>query len=199
MFRASYPSDPTERTTLPRPRRPRRDLRAKRRSGFRPVLEAVEVRCLLSSYNVPIDLGTLGASNLRSSAWAINNTTGQVAGWSQVVAGDDTSNHPFLWTAGGTDGVPSNPRMKDLGGLIPGGNGQALDANDTGQVVGWADSLDANGNPASHIFLWTPGGTDGVPSNPQRRFSQRRDLPRRHPILAGSPAAFPRVFSGSSV
>jgi probable HAF family extracellular repeat protein len=56
--------------------------------------------------------------------------------------------------------------MKDLGGLVPGGYGQAWDVNDSGQVVGLADSLDASGTPATHIFLWTPGGTDGVPSNP---------------------------------
>jgi probable HAF family extracellular repeat protein len=56
--------------------------------------------------------------------------------------------------------------MKDLGGLVPGGYGQAWDVNDSGQVVGLADSVDASGNPATHIFLWTPGGTDGVPSNP---------------------------------
>src|SRR5262245_14757278 len=99
MFRASYPSDPSERTPLPRPRRPPQGPPGKRRSGFRPELEPVEDRCLLSSYNVPIDLGTLGASNLRSGATAINNATGQVVGWSQVVAGDDNSYHPFLWTA----------------------------------------------------------------------------------------------------
>jgi probable HAF family extracellular repeat protein len=132
----------------------------------------VENRCLLSSYNVPIDLGTLGASSLQSGASAINNVTGQVVGGAQVVAGDPNAYHPFLWTAGGTGGVPSNPQMKDLGGLIPGGYGQAWDVNDSGQVVGWADSLDANGNPTRHVFLWTPGGTDGVPSNPQMK-----DLP----------------------
>src|SRR5262245_24714913 len=99
MFRASYPSDPSERTRLPRPRRPRHGPPVKRRSGFRPELERVEDRCLLSSYNVPIDLGTLGAStNLHSVANAINNTTGQVVGSSEV---DDSSlRHPFLWTAG---------------------------------------------------------------------------------------------------
>jgi hypothetical protein len=36
----------------------------------------VEDRCLLSTYNVPVDLGTLGASSLQSAATAINNATG---------------------------------------------------------------------------------------------------------------------------
>jgi probable HAF family extracellular repeat protein len=48
--------------------------------------------------------------------------------------------------------------MKDLGSL-PGavrGYGRAWDINDSGQVVGWADSsqVDANGNPIQHAFLW---------------------------------------------
>jgi probable HAF family extracellular repeat protein len=173
MFPASDPNILAQRSHRPRPGWPRRGAPGKQRPSFRPELEPIEDRCLLSSYNVPIDLGTLGASNLRSGATSINNATGQVVGWSQVVSGDDTSYHPFLWTAGGTDGVPSNPRMKDLGGLIPGGNGQAWDVNDSGQVVGFTDPPDVNGNPAGrHIFLWTPGGTDGVPSNPQMK-----DLP----------------------
>ena len=143
----------------------------KQRPRFRPVLEPVEDRCLLSVYNVPIDLGTLGASNLQSGATAINNTTGQVVGSSQILAGDTNATHPFLWTAGGSDGVPSNPQMKDLGSLVAGGYGWATDCNDSGQVVGWEDSgqFSASGNPIKHAFLWTAGGTDGVPSNPQMK------------------------------
>src|SRR5262249_467251 len=101
-------------------------------------------------------LGTLGDSYLHSVADAINNTTGQVVGSSEV---DATSlRHPFLWTAGGTDGVPSNPQMKDLGTLVgPSGSGYATDLNDSDQVVGWSDSVDANGNPARHAFLWQNG------------------------------------------
>ena len=119
----------------------------------------MEDRCLLSSYSLPVDLGTLGASNLQSSALAINNTTGQVVGSAQTVAGDPNAMHPFLWTAGGTDGVPSNPQMKDLGSLVPGGNGSASDLNDSGTVVGWSDSgqFDAYGNPIKHAFLWENG------------------------------------------
>ena len=132
----------------------------KRRPTFRPALDPVEVRCLLSSYNVPVDLGTLGDSNLQSSATAIN-TNSQVVGSSQILAGDTNATHPFLWTAGATDGVPSNPQMKDLGSL-PGatrGYGWASDINDSGQVVGWGDSsqVDGSGNPIKHAFLWQNG------------------------------------------
>src|SRR5262245_25247362 len=142
MFRAPYHDVTSERGPSPRTRRlpP-----TKRRPGFRPELEPVEDRRLLSAYNLPIDLGTLGDSNLQSSATAISNTTGQVVGSAQTVAGDTNFYHPFLWTAGGTDGVPSNLQMKDLGSLVPGGYGWATDLNDSGQVVGWADSVDANG------------------------------------------------------
>src|SRR5262249_1217020 len=145
---------------------PWRGRAGKRRPSFRPELETAEDRCLLSSYNIPIDLGTLGDSNLQSNANAINNTTGQVVGTAQVVAGDPNAVHPFLWTAGGTDGTPTNPQMKDLGSLDAGLYAWARDLNDSGRVVGWADSgqLDANHNPIWHAFLWTAGGTDGVPS-----------------------------------
>jgi probable HAF family extracellular repeat protein len=61
--------------------------------------------------------------------------------------------------------------MKDLGSLVAGGYGWAQDLSDSGQVVGWSDSgqFDPNGNPIKHAFLWTAGGTDGVPSNPQMK------------------------------
>jgi probable HAF family extracellular repeat protein len=135
----------------------------------------VEDRCLLSGYNTPIDLGTLAAPGLTSNAYAINNTTGQVVGVADSGLDDLSGNpipHPFLWTPGGTDGVPTNPQMKDLGTLAGASNpAWARDLNGSGQVVGWSDSgqLDASGNPIEHAFLWTPGGADGVPSNPQMK------------------------------
>ena len=159
MFPASYLRDSNERTALSRSRRPRRGPPVKRRPGFRPELETVEDRCLLSSYSLPVDLGTLGASNLQSSATGHQQhdrpggrlCTNRCRGPQRL--------HPFLWTAGGTDGVPSNPQMKDLGSLVPGGNGCASDLNDSGPVVGWSDSgqFDANGNPIKHAFLWENG------------------------------------------
>jgi probable HAF family extracellular repeat protein len=171
MFPATYPRIPAHQSHRRRRGWPQRGAPIKRRPCFRPKLERVEDRCLLSIYNLPIDLGTLGTSILQSHATAINSTTGQVVGSAQVVPGDTNSYHPFLWTAGGTDGVPSNPQMKDLGTLVPGGHGWATDINDSGQVVGWSDSgqIDPYGKSISHAFLWTPGGTDGVPSNPQMK------------------------------
>jgi probable HAF family extracellular repeat protein len=62
--------------------------------------------------------------------------------------------------------------MKDLGTLAGASSSAfARDINDSGQVVGYSQTgqFDASGNPISHAFLWTPGGTDGVPSNPQMK------------------------------
>src|SRR5262249_10766039 len=76
MLTTSAPRDPTERTPWPRPRRPRPSPPGKRRPGFRPGLETVAVRCLLSSYNIP-DLTFPGGHLLTASAI---NSLGQVAG-----------------------------------------------------------------------------------------------------------------------
>jgi probable HAF family extracellular repeat protein len=56
-------------------------------------------------------------------------------------------------------------------GALGGSGGLARAINDSGQVVGIADTgrVDASGYPIQHAFLWTPGGTDGVPSNPQMK------------------------------
>jgi probable HAF family extracellular repeat protein len=56
--------------------------------------------------------------------------------------------------------------MQDLGTLpgFPQSAGLAL--NSAGQVVGVAEGANS-GSGATDAFLWTPGGTNGVPSNPQ--------------------------------
>lgn len=104
------------------------------------------------------DLGTLGG--LYASAADINDA-GQAAGQADTQAG---YRHAFLWTPGGTDGVVSNPQMKDLGTL--GGNRScAYGINASGRVVGESEV----GDGRWHAFLWTPGGADGVASNPQMK------------------------------
>jgi probable HAF family extracellular repeat protein len=105
-----------------------------------------------------IDLGVLNPA----SAWALAqgiNRDGQVVGF--------TSNGPvtpFLWTpteAHGTVGT-----LSDLGGLYPFGTGNESTLpyaiNHFRQVVGWGETPDG-----PRAFLFTPGGTAGLASNPQ--------------------------------
>jgi probable HAF family extracellular repeat protein len=90
------------------------------------------------------DLGDLPGGDDSSRANGINNS-GQVVGSSGALGGYDEN--AFLWTSGGG--------MLDLGDL-PGGEGrrsEALDINDSGQVVG--KSVIELPNGAFHAFLWT--------------------------------------------
>lgn len=124
------------------------------------------------------DLGTIlpvlpGDNTAQAGAWGINNN-GQVVGWVNSKHVSHTP-HAFLWTPGGTDGEAYNPQMKTLGTIasgccphnnVDGWRSVAYDINEDGQVVGWSD---ADGECDERAFLWTPGGTDGVPHNPQMK------------------------------
>jgi probable HAF family extracellular repeat protein len=90
------------------------------------------------------ELGVLGGHGGTSSTeggMALDiNSSGKIVGWSRTASGDA---HAFLWTHGGTDGIPSNPQMKDLGPT------KARGINNSGEVAGhtWEDT-DTVG------FLW---------------------------------------------
>jgi probable HAF family extracellular repeat protein len=75
------------------------------------------------------ELGTVGGTT--SAALGLNDP-GQVVG---RALNSDSQNRAFLWTSGGTDGVPGNPQMKDLG-TLGGGESQAYDINTAGQIAG---------------------------------------------------------------
>jgi probable HAF family extracellular repeat protein len=133
--------------------------RAARPRPAHPVrpLERLEDRSCPSSFNyTQLPPLTGGGGN----AYGLNN-----AHPAQVVG--SSAGEAVLWQkpAGGTYSA------LDLGTLGGSGGGQAHAINDSGQVVGVADTggVDASGNPIVHAFLWTPGGTDGVPSNPQMK------------------------------
>jgi probable HAF family extracellular repeat protein len=161
VFGFLFPCSRQARTKSPR-RRPAHQ----RSTRSCPAVEPLEGRWCPSGYT-PVLLGTLGGS--WSEDYAINNQNPtQVVGMSIV---DDLSgvSHPFLWTDGATDGVPSNPQMKDLrtlgGESIESFDSAAYALNGAGHVAGQAPT--AGGAP--HAFLWKPGATDGVPSNPQMK------------------------------
>jgi probable HAF family extracellular repeat protein len=79
------------------------------------------------------NLGTLGGGE--SLAYGISDA-GQVIGRSITAAGQT---HAFVWTAGSTNGVPTNPQMKDLG-TLGGNNSEAYGANQAGQIAGFAET-----------------------------------------------------------
>jgi probable HAF family extracellular repeat protein len=93
-------------------------------------LESLEGRWCPASYAIT-DLGTLGGAT--SEAGPINNV-GQVAGGANTAAGEW---HAFLWTAGATNGVATNPQMQDLGTVSGFPNSDALALNNSGQAAGW--------------------------------------------------------------
>ncbi|HXI71481.1 MAG TPA: hypothetical protein VNN22_14085 [Verrucomicrobiae bacterium] len=96
------------------------------------------------------NLGTLGGSN--SFAFGVN-ASNQVAGRSLTPSG---SSRAFLWTPGGTDGIASNPQMKDLGTLPGGTNSEADGINQTGQITGYAQTS-AQASTVDHAFRYSSG------------------------------------------
>lgn len=95
------------------------------------------------------NLGTLGG--IESLAAGLNDSGG-VVGYSLTASG---VTHGFLWSAGGIDGVPSNPQMKDIGGLGE-GTTQAYGINNPGQITGYFDVV-ANSKLRQHAFVWANG------------------------------------------
>ena len=106
------------------------------------------------------DLGTLGTdpnADLGVTAVAINKA-GQVIGSANALTltpqgyRDIDPPHGFLWTPGGTDGVASNPQMKDLGAFQP----SLLD--DKGRVVGLLNGVVTLYDGTNFVSLGDPPG-----------------------------------------
>ena len=89
------------------------------------------------------------------------NARGQVCGNMANFA--TQANEAFVWTPDGTNGAPSNPRLRPLGNLsgrpdwIYNGS-MAAAINYSGQVVGWADGTGQLVD-RPHACLWQPDGT----------------------------------------
>jgi probable HAF family extracellular repeat protein len=122
-----------------------------------------------------MDLGTLGGTG--SSAAGINDA-GQICGTANLSG--DTYQHAFLWTKGATDGVPTNPQMKDLG-TLGGNNSSAWAINTSGQVAGQADTTSGQLNHF-RAFRWTPSRQNGTTG-------KMKDLGALNPNFDGSVSA----------
>jgi probable HAF family extracellular repeat protein len=96
------------------------------------------------------DIGNLGVEVAEANAV---NEAGQVVGAS--AATDGGGEHAFLWTPAIPNGTEG--RMVDLGVLPAGRSSYAMDVNDRGQVVGYANDLEW----MSHPFLWMPDRPNG--------------------------------------
>jgi probable HAF family extracellular repeat protein len=93
------------------------------------------------------NLGTLGGDH--SFGHGVDDSA-RVVGRAVTSSG---ANRAFLWTPGGTDGVASNPQMKDLGTFTGGTNSEANAINASGQVTGYAETSNRH-----HAFRYS-GGT----------------------------------------
>ncbi|MFM7243323.1 MAG: hypothetical protein ACKO40_03995 [Planctomycetaceae bacterium] len=98
------------------------------------------------------DIGTLGRAPtlVRDIAFNTGLAATQTVGYSTLTSG---SAHAFLWTQGGTNGVPGNPQMRDLGTLSGGAYSEAFGVNASGRVTGYS----ANAAGVDRAFVWTSG------------------------------------------
>jgi probable HAF family extracellular repeat protein len=131
-------------------------INATRQVALTNSLDGLTTRGLLFSAGSSLNLGTLGGADSASSGI---NDAGQVVGRSTTTAG---LKHAFVWTAGGTGGVASNPQMKDLN---PSGlESQATAINATGKIAGYV-TVPANGQKTEdHAFLYSNGTLTQLPA-----------------------------------
>jgi len=120
------------------------------------------MHAFLYRFGKMMDLGALALSGDGSddSEGAAVNNLDQVVGISstaiparnsqgQPCPSCGVASHAFLWSAG---------KMKDLGNLasIPGWDSKADSINDSGEIVGWSDSI-VNGTATHRAFLYVGG------------------------------------------
>ena len=140
------------------------------------------------------NLGTLGGTS--SFGLGMNDAL-RVVGRSRLTNG--TVNRAFLWTPGGTNGIASNPQMKDLGSL-GGAAAEADDINTSGQIAGYSQTTGED-----HAFRYSGGTMTDIgnllPMNDYSYGSGINDAGHvtgtDYPKTFGSASAF--LYNGSSM
>ncbi len=126
-------------------------------------------RAVISIYGFNIDLGTLGKPDANSWInWGGINDRGEAVGMSETADldpnGEDICGFgthltcvPFLWRDGHMSALPT----------VGGNNGQASAINNRGEVVGFAETADADPtcppSPAEVPVLWDKGQAHALP------------------------------------
>jgi probable HAF family extracellular repeat protein len=126
-------------------------------------------RAVISIYGFNIDLGTLGKPGANSWInWGGINDRGEAVGMSETAEPDPNGEDicgfgtfltcvPFLWRDGHMSALPT----------VGGNNGQASAINNRGEVVGFAETADADPTcppaPAEVPVLWDKGQAHALP------------------------------------
>ncbi len=127
-------------------------------------------RAVINKGGLNIDLGTLGNPDTGNSwiNWGGINDSGEAVGMSETAVPDPNGEDicgfgtfltcvPFLWRNGDMSALPT----------VGGNNGQASAINNRGQVVGFAETANADPTcpptPSISAVLWTKGQAQALP------------------------------------